>query len=337
MHTLPASHPPRILEDTIQQALREDPGSARTLIEAYLTERPDSAALLRLRAEALARSGDLKGAWTAYRAAAASVGVLLHPLPSSTCAVCGSTDAKLCWVGSASPTNVQAWVRCTHCRTARRPVPPLPQAAAAARRASLEAQRPSLRDVQARLKEDDALIQLFREEDYGMMWLNRPGGSGRANMLVVGSGWGSLLASAEWRGFDAQGVEQDSDAAAWARDALGVVVWESLAQVPNTPQDIIVLASGLGECTDPIASMAALSRRLVPSGLLALSVPCHDHPLHRIQGYDDPRWLAPEATVWFDQDGLSLAMLRAGLQPVRSWHHPTRIGEIMVLARKAPQ
>ena len=319
--------------DTIQQVLREDLESARALLRTALERQPREPALLRLQAESEARSGRYAAAWEAYRAAAAAEGVLLRPIPDSVCGVCACEDAALCWVGTVDAA-VQAWLRCDECRTARRAVAPSSQAAATARRAELAAEEMTLERLQGALHRADSLIERIRDEGYGLRWLDRPNGSGRASMLVLGSGWGDLLANAEWRGFEVQGVESDSAAAAWAQASLGVVVWGCLDAVPPDPKDVIVVSSGLGETAQAGALLDALGRRLVPDGLLVVRVPCLDHPIHRARGYDDPRWSAPAAASWFDRPGISLALLRAGFQPLRSWHHPKSPGDIYVLARK---
>jgi SAM-dependent methyltransferase len=319
--------------EPIQQTLRTDPHHAIALIEEALSEWPGDEELLRLRAEGRARVGEFSEAWADYRAAASVAGVILRPLPESRCPVCEESDATLCWVGESTPTSVLAWVRCTDCRTARRVVPPSEAVASKARRDSLGA-APDPAQLQQELLQVDGLIERLRDSDYGLQWLDRAGGSGRASMLVVGSRFGALLAGAEWRGFEAQGIEPDTTAAEWAQDALGVVVWESLQDVPPTPHDVIVIEDGLGESTDPAELLQAVSRRLVTGGLLAASVPCLDHPAHRSLGYDDPRWSAPEAAVWFDRAGVSLAMLRAGMQPISAHHHPQRPGEVVIIARR---
>lgn len=285
-------------------------------------------------AERLAREGKLQRAWERYRAAAAAAGVLLRPPPRSQCPVCGGSDAPLCWVGTDESASVLAWVRCADCRTARRAVPPTTDDTLEARRAALSSQEMTLARLHKGLSQHDGLITRIRDAGYGLRWLERPGGSGRASMLVIGSGWGALLASAEWRGFEVQGTESDVEAAGWAREALGAVVWPTLAEVPPTAHDVIVVQHGLGETDAPADLLAALSRRLVPEGLLAVTVPCLDHPVHRALGYDNPRWIAPDAAVWFDRAGISLALIRAGLQPIGSWHHPERPGEIVILTRK---
>lgn len=334
MHKLYITPHASVHASTIQQAIHDDPAQAQLLIDDALAAQPRDPQLLRLQAELLARSGELDRAWDMYRTAAALSGQLIAPIKRSVCTICGNDEAELCWVGASHPTDVQVWVRCNECRTARRNTPPNQRTIDATRRAQLARNPMDVSRLHTRLQQTDALIDRIREEGYGMAWLNRVGGSGKANMLVMGSGWGELLASAEWRGFEVQGVESDTTAATWAQESLGVMVWPSLHSVPMVPQDVIVVASGLGEHADPAALLGALSRRLISGGLMVLNVPCHDHPVHRAQGYDDPRWKAPDAAVWFDRSGISLALLRTGMQPLRTWHHPQNVGDVLLLARK---
>jgi hypothetical protein len=76
---------------------------------------------------------------------------------------------------------------------------------------------------------------------------------------------------------------------------------------------------------------------LEPEGLLALSTPSLDHPVHRLLAYDDPGWSEPLRRIWFDRQALAVSLLRARLQPVGTWHDPHCPGSVHVLARRIPQ
>jgi hypothetical protein len=69
---------------------------------------------------------------------------------------------------------------------------------------------------------------------------------------------------------------------------------------------------------------------------LAMSTPSLDHPVHRLLDYDDPGWSDPRRRIWFDRQALAVALLRAQLQPVGTWHDPHSPGSVHVLARRIP-
>ena len=327
------------VEDTISATLRADPAVAQRMVEDALAARPEDPSLRHLRAEALARQGRFTEALPAFRHAARLAGVLIPDLPtasgSATCPACGEAEAELCWVGAAQVGEVCRWVRCLECRTARRLDPPHAAAAAQARRRYLQQTPMTTARLHEAILHADAIIERIREEGYGTHWITRPAARRRAQMLVLGAGWGALPAAAAWRGFEVEAVEADPVAAAWARETLGVVTWAELDHSPPTTADVIGVEDGVSDHPAPGELRRRLNQRLVPGGLLALCVPCLDHPLHRAMDYDDPRWTRPDARAWFERGSLSLCLLRAGLQPTRALHHPHRPGEVIILAGRS--
>ncbi len=228
------------------------------------------------------------------------------------CPVCEMTGGE-----RIESQDAPGWVRCGECRTARSDRPTRPAA-----------QRDSLHDE---ILAGDALISRLREVGYGESWLSRP--IGRPLLLEYGSGRGAMLSAADWRGFEPIGVESDGELATWARDRLGVLVFDSIAEVPPMPADV-VLIDRFSRYGQPGELLEALVSRLVPGGLLVITAPLLDHPLHRARGGADPLWVDESNALLFERGGISLLLLRAGLMPEQTWHHPTRPGEAVIVARR---
>ena len=186
--------------------------------------------------------------------------------------------------------------------------------------------------LHASIRESDTLISRLREIDYGDAWINRS--ISQPVLLEVGSGWGATLAAAGWRGFETFGIEPDAAQAEWARNRLGVMVFPSLGDVPKVPTDVVVI-SGFSRYAQPVELLDGLVERLVPGGLLVITAPMLDHPLHQARGGADPMWKAPEHSLLFERSGLSMLLIRSGLLPERAWHHPTRMGEAVIVARRS--
>ncbi len=306
------------------KAMFQEPEAAMQLAEQALIADPDCEDAAWCLAESLARAGRLQAAEDIF---AHLEGIDWGALQPTRCPVCRESDSALAWIGGAAGA-LRRWVRCTTCRTVRDTQPP--------QRTPVHPMVPlSGEQLHQSLRQADQLIERLREEGFGEHWLHRPASvPPRASLLEVGAGQGVLLAAAGWRGFDAQGVESHPDAMRWARERLGVMVFADLASVPSRPCDVIIISADVTALPRPTSLLTALSLRLVSGGLLALTVPLLDHPLHRIRGYDDPLWTAPSSRALYERGGLSLMLIRAGLQPVRSWDHPDRPAEAVVLARK---
>ena len=82
-----------------------------------------------------------------------------------------------------------------------------------------------------------------------------------------------------------------------------------------------------------MALLRQLTSRLVPDGLMVVTTPLLDHPWHRAR-MTEPLWADPEHALLFERAGLSLLLIRAGLMPEHAWHHPTRPGEAIIVARR---
>lgn len=236
------------------------------------------------------------------------------------CPICGQAGGELVWDGRELEGS-RRWVRCAECRTAR-DIEPAP--------ASRPVGEPL--DLHAAILAADELISRLQGVGYGESWLARS--PARPMLLEYGSGNGSMLSAADWRGFEPVGVEPDPERAALARGRLGVLVFEQLAAVPVMPTDVVVV-DRLSRYDNPVALLTSLVSRLVVGGLVVITLPLLDHPLHRASGQMNPLWCTDEHALLFERTGLSRLLLRAGLLPECSWHHPSRPGEAVIVARRA--
>lgn len=238
----------------------------------------------------------------------------------SCCPVCGLPGGEPAWQGRASQ-----WVRCAECQTVRT------TQSRHERRCRIPRPSPLTEDeLHAEVLESDALISRLRTIGYGESWLSRP--SPIPVLMQLGSGWGATLSAADWRGFEPIGVEANAEQAEWARSRLGVMVFSAVAEVPVIPTDVILI-NGFSQYDQPMPLLRSLISRLVPGGLMVITAPLLDHPWHRA-GIAEPLWSAPEHSLLFDRAGLSLLLIRAGLLPEHAWHHPTRKGEAIIIARR---
>ena len=248
----------------------------------------------------------------------------INAQPEPCCPVCGLPGGETIWDG-VSHGRAREWVQCGECRTARktrggavqtsgrsRPIPLTPDA------------------LHREVLEGDALISQLRTIGYGESWLSRP--NPLPVLMQIGSGWGATLSAADWRGFEPIGVESDAEQAEWARSRLGVMVFSAVREIPVMPTDVILIER-FSTHEEPMALLRQLTSRLVPDGLMVVTTPLLDHPWHRAR-MTEPLWADPEHALLFERAGLSLLLIRAGLMPEHAWHHPTRPGEAIIVARR---
>ncbi len=96
-----------------------------------------------------------------------------------------------------------------------------------------------------------------------------------ARMLEVGAGHGLFLAAARERGYDVTGVELSVNAAAHARDVLGLTMHST--QLEDAPLDgrfdVICAWDTLEHVPDPVAFWRAVRERLADDGVVLFSTP----------------------------------------------------------------
>ena len=248
----------------------------------------------------------------------------MNPEIEPCCPVCGLPGGETVWDG-ISHGRISQWVQCSECRTARETL------AHPERRRSMPRPSPLTPDeLHAEVLESDALISRLRTIGYGESWLRRP--NPMPVLMQLGSGWGATLSAADWRGFEPIGVEPHVEQAEWARSRLGVMVFSAVHEIPVMPTDVILIEP-FSQYDQPMALLQELIARLVPGGLMVITTPLLDHPWHRAR-LAEPPWSDPGHSLLFERAGLSLLLIRSGLMPEHAWHHPTRPGEAIIVARR---
>src|SRR4051794_11960574 len=141
--------------------------------------------------------------------------------------------------------------------------------------------------AQPSLPRGDALLELYRnmrdshylgEERGRRATANRILDAIAANapsgrLLDVGCGHGLLLDEARARGYEVEGLELSTDAAAHARDRLGLTVHHATVDQLDSRFNAIVLADVLEHLDDPVRAIDRCASLLEPGGVLCLVTP----------------------------------------------------------------
>ena len=142
--------------------------------------------------------------------------------------------------------------------------------------------------------------------------LHCPNGGGR--LLDIGCGQGTFLMEMRKAGWEVQGIEPDSSAAAVAR-ANGVpVVNEPLEEVRLTPEsfDAVTMNHVIEHFHDPIEALRISRRLLKPGGILWIATPNLASRGHTLFGRD---WIGldpPRHLVLFTRSSLTHAIEATG-------------------------
>lgn len=96
-----------------------------------------------------------------------------------------------------------------------------------------------------------------------------------ARLFEVGAGAGAFLDAARGRGYVVEGIEFSTEAAAFARERLGLQVRQGLAEELQTSEtwDVVVAFETVEHLLDPRGVLERVRGLLVDGGVLVLSVP----------------------------------------------------------------
>jgi 2-polyprenyl-3-methyl-5-hydroxy-6-metoxy-1,4-benzoquinol methylase len=144
-------------------------------------------------------------------------------------------------------------------------------------------------------------------------------GAVQGRLLEIGTGAGFFLKAAANAGWDAHGLELSSEAAAYARDTLGL-------DVRQTPAEEMPFAAGsfdaaamfevIEHLRDPMAVLRAARRAVRPGGVLVLSTP-NLHSVSRWMLGEQWAVLSPaEHLYYFSEKTLSAALIKGGFTRV---------------------
>jgi SAM-dependent methyltransferase len=168
------------------------------------------------------------------------------------------------------------------------------------------------------------------------------------SVLDVGCGPGALLAFLRERGLDVAGLEASPVAAAYARDALGLVVTDGSVNDADLPgrYDVAVSTASIEHFTDPMRAVDRMQRMLKPGGLLYVNTP---DLLGCVLKKGTGNCFKFVHTYYFTEKSLGNLLRKAGLEIVRSWPmapilkadvlHPGNYcsGELNIIALKPAQ
>lgn len=115
----------------------------------------------------------------------------------------------------------------------------------------------------------------FSAEILGALAAHKRGG----RLLDIGCGSGHLLSLARERGWRAEGIEASPEAAAFARETLGLDASAGTldtADLPASAYDAVTMIHVLEHLPDPVPALARIRTLLAPRGILLLNVPNFD-------------------------------------------------------------
>jgi SAM-dependent methyltransferase len=151
----------------------------------------------------------------------------------------------------------------------------------------------------------------------------------RGRLLDVGAALGDFVLEAQAAGWQAEGVEISSYAAARAR-GRGAVVHAGLLEqlrLPASRFDVVTLYDTIEHLTDPVATLREVERVLVPGGLLHLVTPNVGGFQARILGSRWYHYKPGEHLYYFSPASLRAAIERAGL----GWDGWARAGSYLTV------
>lgn len=128
--------------------------------------------------------------------------------------------------------------------------------------------------------------------------------SGADTALDFGCALGWTVQVMKFLGMDAYGVEMGADDRVWAKENLGLTLYEKLEDVPIDKFDIITMSHVLEHFIDPIGHMKTLYEHMNQGGRMIIEVPNWETP---------SAWSAFHAVV-FNTQSLANTAQEAGFQ-----------------------
>lgn len=167
--------------------------------------------------------------------------------------------------------------------------------------------------VYRRLRERFLASGLYR------LWLRGDGDlsfylrRGRGRLLDVGCNEGRGLSAYAGNGFQVEGLEINSRAAAIARERGFTVHTAPLAQfTPTAPYQVVVLSQVLEHAVQPVAMLTQVRRLLSPEGEVWISCPNAASLWRRVFGRAWINWHVPYHLWHFSPETLRMVLARAG-------------------------
>lgn len=237
---------------------------------------------------------------------------------SVPCGFCGGEDAALLLSGPdrlLGLPGVFRVVRCVRCGLLRQDPRPTVE--------SIDAYYPRGYDPYSTAIDDEPSALKRLDRRYGM-WKRRraierilPEG----RLLDVGCATGNFLHEMTRSGrWEVAGVEPGREAAAYARERLGLTVHLGrLAEVDLAPSsfDVVTMWNVLEHLHDPLGGLRAVQRLLVPGGLFVFSIPNLEGLEARLFGRYWLGWELPRHLYFFPRSVIGKMLAEAGLVVLR--------------------
>jgi 2-polyprenyl-3-methyl-5-hydroxy-6-metoxy-1,4-benzoquinol methylase len=144
-------------------------------------------------------------------------------------------------------------------------------------------------------------------------------GAAKGRVLEIGTGAGFFLKAAARAGWDAHGLELSAEAAAYARETLGLDVRQAPAEdMPFEPGsfDAAAMFEVIEHLRDPMAVLRAARRAVRPGGALVLSTPNLNSVSRWILGRQWAVLSPAEHLYYFTEGTLTAILVKAGFSRV---------------------
>jgi len=138
----------------------------------------------------------------------------------------------------------------------------------------------------------------------------------QGRLLDIGCAAGTLVDEANRAGYEAEGIDLDSNAITVARGRGRPVHRCSLSEWNRTGYDAVVLAHTLEHVSDPVGFATAAAVRLRPGGCLVVSLPCYRGLHPRLFGRRWYGWVPTQHYTHFAPRTLNAVFSRIGLDTV---------------------
>ncbi|MEM8985459.1 MAG: class I SAM-dependent methyltransferase [Pseudomonadota bacterium] len=205
--------------------------------------------------------------------------------------------------------------KCVSCRTVFFNPRPLTKALGAFYAAIDKGDPRGFIEASLRYYRDPARAAARRREYLAPLLRRRASGA----LLDFGCGAGWFAKMAEDAGFEAHGLEQMPEAAAAAREELGLVNVRTggEGELPAEPTyDVIVANNVIEHMLDPADFAGKCFAALKPGGLLMYNFPCADSYMFEALGAHNYYYMAPYHLTHFTREGMSRMLSALGYENI---------------------
>jgi SAM-dependent methyltransferase len=138
-------------------------------------------------------------------------------------------------------------------------------------------------------------------------------------LLDVGCSIGLLVEEARLLGFDADGVDLDSNAVRYAGEKGRSVHQAAVGDWGHDDYDVVCLSHTLEHLSIPAAFLGDCASKLKAGGCLAVAVPCYCGLHPRLFGRRWYGWIPSQHYCHYSPEALKLLFGQVGLEPLKIW------------------